>query len=300
MSRRWFNMSFSTLILKTYWDHGEYVWIHELFNTFCLHGLHLLTNAFGPKRCLKRPDDARLWCRVLPSRHANLLHSVTYLGEKYKVITSKKCSCEIHGLMNNIASGGSLPSLRALCTLPHPKANLGRTAKFPLPDSNVFFLGNFPSKSFSSRAISYQITQLEISLGWLNSFLIPPLHMSLPRHVPIASTLKKQLADFGPFLVEKRTSAWWKACCHCSVIVHLRWHVVVPLLQPLPLRPEEGPDQTDGGHEGRSGSTEEGRLMVAAGENKRWPRQIVSQFGIRLELGRFHKVRNLWADTPFK
>ena len=40
--------------------------------------------------------------------------------------------------------------------------------------------------------------------------------------------------------------------------------------------------------------------MVAAGENKRWPRQIVSQFGIRLELGRFHKVRNLWADTPFQ
>ena len=38
MSRRWFNMSFSTLILKTYWDHGEYVWIHELFNTLCLHG----------------------------------------------------------------------------------------------------------------------------------------------------------------------------------------------------------------------------------------------------------------------
>ena len=61
----------------------------------------------------------------------------------------------------------------------------------------------------------------------------------------------------------------------------------------LPLRSEEGPDQTDGGHEGRSGSTEEGRLMVAAGENKRWPRQIVSQFGIRLELGRFNKVRNL-------
>ena len=63
-------------------------------------------------------------------------------------------------------------------------ATSDRTAKFSLPDSNVFFLGNFLSKSFSSRAISYQITQLKISLGWLNSFLIPSLHMSLPRHVP--------------------------------------------------------------------------------------------------------------------
>ena len=37
--------------------------------------------------------------------------------------------------------------------------------------------------------------------------------------------------------------------------------------------------------------------MVPGGENKRWPRQIVSQFGIRLDMGRSQGEESLSLDS---